>query len=109
MGKLPRPTLKVKLPARPESGQVMRVVADWKTERQMSARVVQAILLYSDLLRGDTSRLRRAFPFLASALGGSGLGFGAPPAAADLKIVESADAATPADFGASLGLDDLEL
>jgi hypothetical protein len=107
MGKLPRPTLKVKLPARAESGQVMRVVADWKTERQMSARVVQAILLYSDLLRGDTSRLRRAFPFLASALGGSGLGFGAPPA--DLKIVESADAATPADFGASLGLDDLEL
>ncbi|MDL1924301.1 hypothetical protein FBQ95_16985 [Chloroflexi bacterium CFX3] len=107
MSKLPRPTLKVKLPASAESGQVMRVVADWKANRQMSAHMVQAVLLYSALLQGDTSRLRRAFPFIANALGGLGFGAAALPTA-PLAAQQSAEEVAPEDFGASLGLDDLE-
>lgn len=105
--RLPRPTLKAKLPASVEAQQVMRVVADWKADRKMSAHLVQAVLLYSALLQGDVSRLRRAFPFLAAALGGAA--FGASSAATAPLATQSTDEVANADdFGAALGLDDLE-
>lgn len=105
-----RPTLKVRLPASAEADAAMRIVADWKTARQMSSNVAKAITLYAALQSGDVSKLRAAFPFLAAALGGlpSG-GLGAYSAATAPLATQSTDEVANADdFGAALGLDDLE-
>lgn len=104
-----RPTLKVRLSASAEADAAMRIVADWKAARQMSSNVAKAITLYAALQSGDVSKLRSAFPFLAAALGGlphGGLGaYSTQP----LSVQTNETGASAEDFGAALGLDDLEV
>ncbi len=102
-----RPTLKVRLPASPDSESAMRIVNGWKGQRQAGANVAKAIALYAALQAGDASKLRAAFPWLAAALGGlpSVGSYGAVQFSAQ-ATEQGADAE---DFGSALGLDDLEL
>lgn len=91
-----RPTIKVKLSAKPDHWQSAGIVDKWKAQRAAARNLADAIRLYDALQGGDISTLLQMFPAMRIVLSMGGGLPALPPLPvndAPIELVES-DAAT---------------